>query len=110
MSALLQAFLQKLVKSGALEVEFSDGRRCVVGDGSPATCAMIIADRGAESALALDPEMTLGDLYMNGRIEMIRGEIYDLLALAAMNKRSCGCGKARDKVLARRRNRCRPQC
>jgi cyclopropane-fatty-acyl-phospholipid synthase len=85
MSALLQAFLHKLVKSGALEVEFSDGRRCVVGDGSPATCAMKIADRGAESALAFDPEMALGDLYMDGRIEMIRGEIFDLLALAAMN-------------------------
>ena len=46
---------------------------------------MRIADPGAEIALAFDPEMALGDLYMNGRIEMIRGEIYDLLALAAMN-------------------------
>jgi cyclopropane-fatty-acyl-phospholipid synthase len=85
MSALLQAFLQKLVKTGALEIEFFDGRRCVVGDGSLPTCTMKIADRRAESALAFDPEMALGDLYMNGRIEMIRGEIYDLIALAAMN-------------------------
>ena len=85
MSVLLRAFLRKLIKSGALEVEFSDGRRCVVGDGSPATCAMKIADRGAENALAFDPEMALGDLYMDGRITMIRGDIYDLLALAALN-------------------------
>jgi cyclopropane-fatty-acyl-phospholipid synthase len=87
MSVILRFFLNKLIKSGALEAEFSDGRRCLFGDGSPPSCTIKFADSGAEAALALDPELATGELYVDGRLEMVRGEIYDLLALATSNLR-----------------------
>ena len=85
MSVLLQRFLEKLIRTGALEVEPAQGPPFAAGDGSSPSCAIAFADRRAEIALALDPEKELGELYMDGRLRMVRGEIYDLLALATKN-------------------------
>ncbi len=90
MSVVLRRFLEKMIKAGTLEVEPSHGRPYAVGSGGKPACAIRFADPGAEIALALDPEMALGELYADGRLEMTRGVIYDLMALAASNLRVVG--------------------
>ncbi len=85
MPVLLRHFLNGLIKSGSLEVFPSGARPFTVGDGGEPSCAIQFTDCRAETALALDPEMAAGELYMDGRLKMVRGEIYDLLALAASN-------------------------
>src|SRR5208283_2135195 len=82
---LLRQFLHGLIKKGSLEVFPSSARPFTVGDGGEPSCAIRFIDRGAEVVLALDPEMAVGELYVDGRLKMIRGEIYDLLALGASN-------------------------
>jgi cyclopropane-fatty-acyl-phospholipid synthase len=82
---LLRQFLHGLIKEGSLEVFPSSARPFAVGDGGKPSCAIQFTDRSAEVALALDPEMAVGELYVDGRLKMVRGEIYDLLALGASN-------------------------
>ncbi len=85
MSSVLRPFLRKLIYKGALKVAPAAGAPFVVGDGTAPACAVKFADRRAEIALALDPEMALGELYMDGRLKITAGEIYDLLAVVTSN-------------------------
>ena len=81
---MLRFFLEKLIRKGALDVEPFRGRPYRVGEGEPA-CVLRFLDARAALELALDPGLKLGELYMNGRIEVLRGDIYDLLALVTAN-------------------------
>jgi cyclopropane-fatty-acyl-phospholipid synthase len=85
MSQLFALFLSKLIRRGHLEVETSDGVTRVFGDGTGPRLAVRLADRAAERELTLNPELALGELYMNGRLELTHGDLYDLLALGASN-------------------------
>ena len=85
MSTLFQNFAAKLIRVGSIEVEGPDGRRFTVGDGAGAAPLVKIADEGVKTALLRDPEMAFGDLYMDGRIDVRRGSIYDVLAIVMRN-------------------------
>ena len=79
------ALLGKLVRKGDLEVETADGQRHQFGDGSGPRLAVRLTDRGAERLLLINPELHLGELYMDGRMIVTEGELYDLLELGARN-------------------------
>jgi cyclopropane-fatty-acyl-phospholipid synthase len=85
MTRFLSFFLTKLIRRGHLEVETCDGVVQVFGDRTGPRIAIRFADRAAERELTLDPELALGELYMDGRIELKHGDLYDLLALGAGN-------------------------
>jgi cyclopropane-fatty-acyl-phospholipid synthase len=85
MEALLQSFLGRLIRTGSLELLPGQGRPIVVGDGGTPACAVRLGDRRAGLELLLDPEMAVGELYASGRLQMVRGAIFDLLALGAQN-------------------------
>jgi cyclopropane-fatty-acyl-phospholipid synthase len=85
MDALLRPFLGRLIKRGSLELLPSSGPPIVVGDGGPPACAVRLADRRAGLELLFDPEMAVGELYASGRLQMVRGAIFDLLVLGAQN-------------------------
>ncbi len=85
MTQFLSFFLTKLIRHGHLEVETCDGVVRVFGDRTGPRLAVRIADRAAERELTLDPELALGELYMDGRLELTHGDLYDLLALGASN-------------------------
>ena len=85
MSVLLRAFLKRLVQHGALEVETAGGARFSVGDGAGRSLAIRFADRAAERQLVLNPTLAFGEIYMDGRLAVTRGSIYDVLALVASN-------------------------
>jgi cyclopropane-fatty-acyl-phospholipid synthase len=85
MGVILRHLLPSLVRSGSLEVETADGVVATYGDGTGPKIAVKVMDSAAERALLVDPSLALGELYMDGRIVVTRGDLYDLLALGARN-------------------------
>jgi cyclopropane-fatty-acyl-phospholipid synthase len=85
MGPLLRTFLKQVVQHGALEVETVTGARFTVGDGTGDPPAIRFADRGAARQLVLNPALAFGELFMEGRLVVTRGSIYDVLSLASSN-------------------------
>ncbi len=85
MKAMLNSLISRvLVDTGqALELAYADGSSYLAGTPSPGreTLRLKFEDAGAVRALLLDPEMRLGELYMDGRIELENGTIFDLLMM-----------------------------
>jgi len=79
--------LRRLIRQGSLEVQVADEPPFVVGDGSGPPLSVRIADRRAVLALLLNPDLALGELYMDGRLSMQKGDIADLIALGMINLR-----------------------
>jgi cyclopropane-fatty-acyl-phospholipid synthase len=85
MGAILRHVLKSLVRVGSLEVETADGVVSTYGDGTGPKVGVKVIDRAAERALLIDPSLALGELYMDGRVVVTRGDLYDLVALGAHN-------------------------
>jgi cyclopropane-fatty-acyl-phospholipid synthase len=85
MSAAFSWFLRRFIRMGALSVRFADGSTSHFGDGSGAEIAIALKDAAAETALLAHPDLKLGELYMDGRLTIERGDVYELIALAARN-------------------------
>ena len=85
MEKTFAALLGKLVRTGNLEVETADGVRHRVGDGAGPKLGVRILDRAAERELLIDPALHLGELYMDGRVVVTEGSLYEVLALGAEN-------------------------
>lgn len=81
MDRLLLAALARLVEKGDLRVTLPDGAQHRFGDGSGAPVAIRFADRMAVFWFLVDPELRLGELYMDGRLILEAGTIYDFLFL-----------------------------
>lgn len=57
-----------LIRSGTLEITYPDGTRQTYGNGQGAAAAMAIHTRSALRHLCLQPELALGEGYMDGTI------------------------------------------
>lgn len=82
MERLLRAALSQLVSHGSLRVTLPNGKSFICGDGTGQPVAIRLADNRAVLGLLIDPEMQLGELFMNRRLLVEQGTIYDFLALA----------------------------
>ena len=85
MGTLFRTFLTKLIQHGHLEVETSDGVVQIFGDRTGPKLGVRLTDRAAERELTFDPALALGELYMNGRLIVTKGDLYDVLALGEQN-------------------------
>ncbi|HEY1944319.1 MAG TPA: cyclopropane-fatty-acyl-phospholipid synthase family protein [Roseiarcus sp.] len=85
MTRFLFFFLSRLVKQGHLEVQTADGKAQTFGDGCGPRLVVKVADRAAERRLALNPELAFGELFMDGRLDLVEGDLYDLVELGARN-------------------------
>ncbi|MBV9287049.1 MAG: class I SAM-dependent methyltransferase [Hyphomicrobiales bacterium] len=85
MAISVAAMLGKLVRAGNVEVETANGARRVFGDGSSPSLAVKFTDRSAEWELLLNPALKFGELFMDGRLVVTRGSLYDVLELGARN-------------------------
>src|ERR1700722_1376607 len=87
MSTFFRNFASQLIREGSLEIEEPSGERFLVGDGAGTGPAPLvrIADEGVKTALLRDPAMGFGELFMDGRIDVARGSIYDVIAIASRN-------------------------
>ncbi|HEX5008304.1 MAG TPA: cyclopropane-fatty-acyl-phospholipid synthase family protein [Hyphomonadaceae bacterium] len=80
---MLRLLLNSIIKAGQLTVLTPRGS-FVVGTGKPSV-TIRIHDRRAMLALAMNPELALGELYMDRRLTVENGDIADLLELASLN-------------------------
>ncbi len=85
MSSVFKAYLRRLVRKGRLEVETADGVKETFGDGEGPLLGVKLMDRGAERRLMVNPALSLGELYMDGRLVVTHGDLYSLLDLGARN-------------------------
>jgi cyclopropane-fatty-acyl-phospholipid synthase len=85
MEFLISAALSRLIRTGSLQVAFASGRVRTFGDSGETPVAIRFADRSAERALALDPALKLGELFMDGRLIVEAGSVYDLVSLVKRN-------------------------
>ena len=85
MSAAFRAFLRRLVRKGRLEVETADGVVGTYGDGAGPPLGMKVLDSAAERRLMVNPALALGELYMDGRVVVTKGGLYEFLELGARN-------------------------
>ena len=85
MSSDFRAYLRRLVRKGRLEVVCADGVTETFGDGQGPLLGVKVADRRAEWRLMVNPALSLGELYMDGRLLVTRGDLYSLLDLGARN-------------------------
>jgi cyclopropane-fatty-acyl-phospholipid synthase len=85
MERLLRFFLSHVVRRGSLEVATASGRRLCFGDGTGERLSIRFNDPSAQVQLLRNPELSFGELFMDGRIDVTSGTIYDVLALVARN-------------------------
>jgi cyclopropane-fatty-acyl-phospholipid synthase len=78
---LLVLFLRRFVRQGALRVTTAAGKTYVLGDGSGPAVAVRFTTAAAQRAVLLDPELKLGEAYMDGTFVVERGSIADVLAI-----------------------------
>lgn len=85
MSRLVISFLEQFMIEGAVEVTTAAGHRHMIGKASGVPPAIRFTDRAAELRLLSNPALALGELFTEGRLVVMRGSIYDVVALAMRN-------------------------
>ncbi len=76
---LLATAFTRAVKHATLEMTTAAGHRMTFGTGAEPRVAIRFTDASAQMALCLHPELRLGELFMDGRLVIEQGTIYDLL-------------------------------
>lgn len=87
MDWLLRAALQRFIRRGDLTVITSRGTRLSFGDGSGPPVTIRFTSARAEWLNLVNPELHLGETYMDGTLMVERGSIADLLALVLFQQR-----------------------
>ena len=85
MDTLLRAVLQKLIRVGNLRVTGADGSTFTCGDGTSAAIGVRFTSRAWQLAVVIDPELRLGEAYMNGALVVEQGSIAELLDIVVRN-------------------------
>jgi cyclopropane-fatty-acyl-phospholipid synthase len=82
---LFTAILSSIVRTGSLCLIDSSGRRQTIGDGSPPEATLRLTSKASEYTLALNPALSLGEAYMDGRLVIEEGSLYGFLDVVARN-------------------------
>lgn len=87
LASSLHALLDRIIKTGDLVVTSPTGRH-TYGDGSGTKVGLSFTDDAAMEEIARDPALKLAEVYMEGRMSVDPGNIYDFLALVKSNTTS----------------------
>ncbi|XWN33780.1 MAG: cyclopropane-fatty-acyl-phospholipid synthase family protein [Devosia sp.] len=85
MNNLLASLLKRVVRKGDLTITDADGTHHHFGDGSGDPVRIALRDRDVEKAILRNPELTLGETYMEGRWTVAEGSLVGLLTLFLNN-------------------------
>ena len=88
MDRVLQVVLRSYIRRGTLRVTTARGTTLEFGDGTGAPVALRFTRASAEWGVLLDPELAVGENYMNGTLVVEQGSIADFLLLAMSQDRS----------------------
>jgi len=87
MDWLLRVAIARLIRRGTLRLTTARGTLLTFGDGNGPTVGARFTSIWAELAVMLDPELKVGEAYMDGTLVIEQGSIADLLALAMESAR-----------------------
>jgi cyclopropane-fatty-acyl-phospholipid synthase len=88
MDWLLRKILPVFIRHGNLRLTTAHGATIALGDGTGKPLAARFVTTGAQWRVLLDPELALGETYMDGTFVLEQGSIADLLELALSQDRS----------------------
>lgn len=78
-------FLHQLITEGTLAVSIGGGPLAVYGDGSGERVTIHISDTATVRRLLLDPELAVGESYVDGTLSIADDDIQGFLAIAVRN-------------------------
>ena len=81
----LRHTLDRIVARGSLRLIDADSCAHDFGDGSGSPVVARIADRATERQFILNPALAIGEAYMDGRLVLEQGTIYDFLEFVFAN-------------------------
>ena len=81
MDHLLRLFLDRFIRRGSIIFTTASGNTFTCGDGTGEPVRVLVTTKEAERQLLLDPEMALGETYMDGTFMVEQGTIADVLAI-----------------------------
>jgi cyclopropane-fatty-acyl-phospholipid synthase len=82
MDRLLHVLFKAFIRRGIFQLTTSRGTTFTFGDGTGTPVAVRFTSRAAEWALLRDPELKLGEIYMDGGLVVERGSIAEVLEIA----------------------------
>jgi cyclopropane-fatty-acyl-phospholipid synthase len=82
---LVSAILRSVVHRGSLDIIGANGRSKTFGDGTGPHVSVRLASKRTEVALTLNPALAIGEAYMDGRLIIEEGSLYDFIDLLAQN-------------------------
>jgi cyclopropane-fatty-acyl-phospholipid synthase len=85
MNRWLDRLIRQIVQRGRLNVTWSDGGVSTYGDGASYTANIAFRDPAAEWSILWNPELALGEAYMDGRVTFPGDTLLDLLMLMNEN-------------------------
>jgi cyclopropane-fatty-acyl-phospholipid synthase len=78
---LLSTFLSRFIRHGSLRVTTAAGNTCAFGDGTGPPFAVRFTTAKAQRAVLINPELRLGEAYMDGTFVVEQGSIAEVVAL-----------------------------
>jgi cyclopropane-fatty-acyl-phospholipid synthase len=84
---LLCVFLRRFIRHGSFTVTTASGKQYTFGDGSGPPIAVRFTSAKAQRSVLLNPELRLGEAYMDGDFVVEQGSIADVLALLLRQER-----------------------
>jgi cyclopropane-fatty-acyl-phospholipid synthase len=82
---LFAQLLRRLIKVGRFSVIDHSGRRHDFAGAPGPAITIRLRDARVARAIALNPQLNLGEAYMNGRFDFAEGDVHTLLDIAALN-------------------------
>ena len=103
MLKLVKRVFTRLIQRGDLEIVMPDGAVLRLGDGGTPSVRVRFTDRRAILNLLRDPDLNMGEMFMQQRLKVERGTVYDFLELVLRDDRDVPVGatvRALDAVRA----------
>jgi len=81
MELLLRYFLQQFIRRGSMTFTTADGTKFTCGDGTGRHVSARFLTANAERRILINPELALGEIYMDGLFVVENGSIADALVI-----------------------------
>src|SRR4028119_952212 len=85
MKAIIDRTLRRVIRHGRLEVTWADGSHSRYGNDEGVSASILFRTAAAERKLAIQPELALGECYMDGEIEFPGDKLVELISLMNHN-------------------------
>lgn len=79
------SILRSFIRAGSLCVIDARGRHHVVGDDTAPRATIRLTSKRLEYSLAVNPSLSVGEAYMDGRLTIEDGTLYDFIDVVARN-------------------------